>query len=433
MIFVDLQLICNFVGIFMRILQINKFHFPKGGADKHFLDLVKLLESKGHKVAEFCMLHSQNTKSEWSKYFVSTAGYTDEYNPWQKIKGVFRMFYSFEARKKINWILDDFQPDIVHIHNIYHQLSPVILFEIKKRKIPIVMTVHDYKLINPNYNLYHNGKFYNRGKSGKYYQCFLDKCVKNSYFKSFIAMLEMYWHNEILRTYKKNIDLYIVPSLFARNILSEGGVDGRKIAILPHFINKSEQTRTTLLYNNVAGVRYGFYFGRISKEKGVDELIKIFNEISGAKLYLAGALENNFEIKKSGNINYLGHLNQNQLTPCIRNARFIISGSRLPETFGLVALEAISQGKPFIGFRAGAYGEIIENGANGMLAENKEELKGMVIKLLKGKWQFDEEKIQTLAFQKYSSDNYEKNLAGLFSEVIQSGKAALFDKNRFSC
>ncbi len=100
------------------------------------------------------------------------------------------MFYSFEAKRKINAILDEFKPDIVHIHNIYHQISPAILFEIKKRGIPVVMTVHDYKLINPNHSLYLDGKPYQRCANGKYYQCFFDKCVKNSYAKSFLASLK---------------------------------------------------------------------------------------------------------------------------------------------------------------------------------------------------------------------------------------------------
>ncbi len=227
----------------MKILEINKFNFRKGGADKHFLDVIALLESKGHKVAVFSMAHPRNEKSFWEKYFLSEVGYTREYSLWQKIKGVGRMFYSFEAKRKINKLLDDFQPDIVHIHNIYHQLSPFILFEIKKRNIPIVMTVHDYKLINPNYNLYLNGKIYNRCQKEKYWQCFIDKCVKNSYLVSLIATLEAYWHNSWLKTYQKNIDLFIVPSNFVKNILTNYKIiNKKKIIILPHFTTVSANT-----------------------------------------------------------------------------------------------------------------------------------------------------------------------------------------------
>jgi len=129
----------------MKILEINKFHFVKSGADRHFLDLIKLLRSKGHEVAVFAMDHPKNEFSPWSKYFVSYVGYGEKDSLYHKAKGVFRMFYSLEARNKVNKLLDDFKPEIVHIHNIYHQISPSILSAIKKRGIPVVMTVHDYK------------------------------------------------------------------------------------------------------------------------------------------------------------------------------------------------------------------------------------------------------------------------------------------------
>ncbi len=388
----------------MRILQINKFNFSKGGADKHFLDLIELLKSKGHEVAVFSMRYPDNRPSDWSKYFLSYVGYNkNDSGLWEKIKGAGRMFYSFEAKQKINALLNEFKPDIVHIHNIYHQLSPIILFEIKKRKIPTIMTVHDYKLINPNYNLFHNGKFYNRCKNGKYYQCFLDKCVKNSYLKSFIAALEMYWHNKILKTYKKNIDLYIAPSLFARNILSDGGVDGRKIEILPHFIKSSN---TVFQYTGVKKKLYALYFGRISREKGIDKLIGIFESLNGIKLYLAGSVEDGLKIDNLKNAEYLGFLGQEELRKYIENSKFVISGSRLPETFGLVALEAIAQGKPFISFNAGAYSEIIQNGVNGYLANSEKELEETIKNVISGKIIFNSEKIKKEALEKYNSEKF---------------------------
>ncbi len=400
----------------MRILLINKFNFPKGGAYKHFLDLVGLLESNGHRVAVFSMRHPKNLPSRWEKYFLSTVGYTSEYTAWQKIRGIFRAFYSFEAKRKINKLLNDFQPDIVHIHNIYHQLSPAILFAIKKRKIPIVMTVHDYKLINPNYNLFHNGKFYNRCKNGKYYQCFLDKCVKNSYLKSFIAALEMYWHNKILKTYKRNVDLYIVPSLFVRNILSDGGVDGRKIEILPHFIKYGD---TIFQYAGVKEKPCALYFGRISKEKGVDKLINIFENLDGIRLYLAGSVEDDIQTDNLKNIKHLGFLGQEKLKKYIENSKFVISGSQLPETFGLVALEAIASGKPFLGFNTGAYSEIIQNGVNGYLANNENEMKKIINKIISGEIIFDSEKIKNEALEKYSPEKFYQTYLNLLKRLTK--------------
>ena len=359
----------------MRILEINKFYFIKGGAERHFFDLIDLLRDNNNEVAVFSMKHSRNKKTKWERYFLSTVGYNNGYTIWQKIKGVGRMFYSPEAKKKINKILDDFQPEVVHIHNIYHQLSPTILFEIKKRNIPIVMTVHDYKLVNPNYNLYHKNKFYNRCLNENFYQCFFDKCVKNSYLKSLMGALEMYWH-KWLGTYEKNIDQYIVPSEFAKSILVERGLNKNKIKVLPHFISQK-----SAIENNSSNIakkekieEYCLYVGRVISNKGIKRLVNIFSKIKGLKLYLAGEMDPGFNKSENKNVRYLGHLNQEKLKKYIKNSEFIISPSQLPETFGLIALEANIHGKPFVGYKTGAYPEIIQEKKNGFLFDTEKEL-----------------------------------------------------------
>jgi len=401
----------------MKILEINKFYFSKGGADKHFLDLVELLESAGNEVTVFSMRHARNLESPWKKYFISLVGYTEGYSSWKKLKGISRMFYSLEAKRKINALLDKFKPDIVHIHNIYHQLSPAILFEIKKRKIPIVMTVHDFKLISPNHGLFLNGKEYSRCREGKYYRCFFDKAIKNSYVKSFLAMLEAYWHGKILRTFEKNVDLYIAPSRFVKRTLVEDGLPEEKIAVLPHFIKKDEVCDDLIINES-----YAFYFGRISQEKGVRDLIEIFNNIEGMRLYLAGEIENNFEVKENNKVKYLGYLNQNQLTDYIKNSHCVVSGSKLPETFGLTALEAIANGKPFLGYKSGAFPEIIENGSNGFLAENKTKLWEAITKIARDEMKFNSKTIKKLAHNDFNAKRYSQNVMELFTSIIHLTK-----------
>jgi glycosyltransferase involved in cell wall biosynthesis len=397
----------------MRILQINKFLYPRGGADKHFLDVVELLQERGHRVAVFSMKHQKNFESRWQKYFLSYVGYNrEDSNFWEKIKGVGRMFYSFEANKKINQLLDDFDPEIVHIHNIYHQLSPCILFEIKKRNIPVVMTVHDYKLVNPNHSLFLNGKFYNRCREGKFYQCFLDKCVKDSYLKSLLATLESYWH-KWLGTYEKNVDLYVAPSVFARKILIERGINPGKIIVMAHF---SEDNKISA-ENKKPKTRYALYFGRISKEKGIDVLIDIFNELK-VPLYLVGAVEGNFEIQKSKFIEHLGFLEQEELKKKIAAADLVVSGSQLPETFGLAALEALSLGKPFVGFDSGAFGEIVENEKEGFICKDRREFSKSIKKI----WE-DEELRQYMSKKaiekagKFTKNEYAVKLEGIFKSL----------------
>ncbi len=403
----------------MRILEINKFYNAKRGADKQFLDVIDLLEKDGHQVAAFSMWQTDNKPSIWSKYFLSSVGYGDAFSFWQKIGGVFRMFYSLEAKRKINAIMDDFKPEIVHIHNIYHQMSPAILFEIKKRNIPIVMTVHDFKIINPNHSLRLNGKAYERCANKKYYQCFLDKAIKNSYAKSFLASAEMYWHGW-LGTYEKNIDLYIAPSQFTKSILIKWGIEEGKIFVLPHFISTSnnEDEKQNIYF---ATEKFAIYPGKISKEKGVDLLCDVFKDIKGMKLYLAGEIEEGFEIPTNANIRHLGFLNAAQLRRYLESAKCVVSGSQLPETFGLIALEALSNGKPFIGFNVGAYGEIIENSVDGAIVENQTEFISAIEEIAQDKKIFNQNDIKSHA-EKYSETQYLKKMMNILTAQTDKEK-----------
>jgi glycosyltransferase involved in cell wall biosynthesis len=386
----------------MRILEVNKFNHVRGGADKHFVDLVNLLQKGGHEVAVFAMDHPKNDSSEWSKYFVSRVDYENG-SVLNMIKGALRIFWSFEARRKIGKLLDEFQPEVVHVHNIYHQISPSILPEIKKRGIPIVMTVHDWKLICPNYLLNCDGKICEKCIAGKYWHCVAKKCVKKSYFKSLVCVLELYFHRR-LKIYDKNIDKYIAPSNFVKDILVKAGFPKEKISVLPHFIKANEKN----VSEKKDRVFYALYIGRVSREKGVDELIEIFKEMPD-NLVLAGTKDENFAIPESHNIRHIGFRSPREIKVLIQNAQFVVSASKLPETFGLIALEAIANKTPFIGYRTGAYGEIIIDGKNGFLAENKGELKAR-IEAMAGSTERDYD----FDIEKFSPDEYQKGVIDIF-------------------
>jgi len=407
----------------MKILEINKFNFAKGGADRHFMDLTKLLRDRGNEVAVFAMEHSKNEFSPWKKYFVSYVGYNHgDSTLWQKIKGTVRMFYSLESRKKISRLLDDFRPDIVHIHNIYHQISPSILSVIKKRGLPIVMTVHDYSLVCPDYLMDCNGKNWEEIKQKGWIYFVKNKCFKNSYLKSFLAILRFRLHKR-LNIYDKNIDLYISPSQFTKNILVKNGLKENKIMVLPHFY-----ARDSLEEKSQVNIRkkYVLYAGIISKNKGIKELVDVFQNIKNISLYLAGRKEEGFTLKKRENIKYIGFLSHKELSRYIKNALFLVSFSRLPETFGLIALDAISNGKPFIGFDSGAYGEIIKNAKSGYICKDLNEMKEKIEKLS------NDEKLRNLfsqnalkKAQEFNQKQYGNDILSRFDMIIQNKKQRL--------
>ena len=138
----------------MKILQINKYHYLKGGAERSYFNTIEILEKQGHEVAVFSMCHPQNKSTKWSKYFISNINYHQKQSLWKKIKLAGKMIYNREAVKNLEKLIKDFQPEVAHLHNIYHQLSPAIINVLKKHNIPIIMTLHDYKIICYSFGVY---------------------------------------------------------------------------------------------------------------------------------------------------------------------------------------------------------------------------------------------------------------------------------------
>jgi glycosyltransferase involved in cell wall biosynthesis len=232
------------------------------------------------------------------------------------------------------------------------------------------MTVHDYKLISPNYNLYLRGKIYDKICGEKYSQCFWNRCVNNSFVQSLICALEMWLHHKVLKVYEKNIDLFITPSNFVKDKLITAGYDRNKIKVVSHFCNPSGPmphriTSPSKGEDNVGN--YLLYFGRISEEKGIGVLIEAMKQLPDLKLKIVGEgpqfRNYGLQVTSYGlqNIKFLGYKNLDELQSLIKAAYLVIVPSLSPETFGLSALEAIALGKCVVGSDIGALPELIDN------------------------------------------------------------------------
>jgi len=353
----------------MKILQVNKFYYRKGGADIHFLELSELLEKKGNKVVPFSMEHEKNFKTPYSNHFVSKVDLSKLSFTLPGFKAVGRFFYSFEAKKKIEELIKKEKPELVHIHNIYHQISPSILSVFKKYKIPVVMTVHDYKLICPNYKLFTKGKVCERCKKHKYWNAVFNKCLKNSVIASTIACKEMFFH-KFLQVYEDGIDLYLTPSQFVKDKLVEWGFDGKKIKVLSHFVDLKEFQPS---YENE---NYILCYGRLSSEKGIDVLIKAMKKVkTETKLKIVGSGPEEDKLKKQvkksklKNVEFLGYKEKSEVIDIVQRSKFVVMPSVWYEVFGLSILEPFALGKPVIGSNIGAIPELIKEGDTGLLFE----------------------------------------------------------------
>lgn len=371
----------------MKILQVHKFYYLKGGAERYFFDVSELLEKNGHIIIPFAMQGKKNKPSEFEKYFVSEIDTSQVKFSWQGLRTAARFYYSFEARSKVEELIKKTKPELVHLHNIYHHLSPSILPIFKKYNLPVVMTVHDWKLICPNYLLFTKGEACERCKVYRYWNCVRYKCLKDSFLASAVAADAMCFNHWLWRPYKKYIDLFIAPSRFVKLKLIEWGYPKEKIEILPHSVKITGFMDPRFREGDKKEEDYILYFGRLSKEKGVDVLLEAMKELPEIKLKIAGTgpeysklqiadgkLKNACpEFTPTGisglgrRVEFLGFKEGKELEDLIDGARFVVAPSVVYETGGLVVLESFARAKPVVAAMIGGIPELVENKKTGLL------------------------------------------------------------------
>jgi glycosyltransferase involved in cell wall biosynthesis len=366
------------------------------------------------------MADPNNQKSVWSRYFVSKVSF-EKVELRNILKIASRMYYSLEARKNISNLLDGFHPNIAHIHSIYHHISPSIIFELNKRNIPIVQTVHDYHLIAPNHTLFHNGRICEITKSNKYYNAIFHKCIKNSYFASLADTIEHYFHS-----YWNVIDyinFFIAPSKFMRDKLIEYGLPSEKIYHLPNFID----CHSYPLAKNSGD--YILYFGRLSPEKGLKMLVNTMKLIPNIKLKIVGSGSEEKKLKslvkksRYSNIEFIGYRSGYKLIKLIKGCRFTILPSIYYENSPNVILEAFACGKPVVASRIGGIPELIKDKINGYLfeADNSKDCADKIFKL----WQAYKatDKLSMNARQTaerfYNPERHYSNIMKIYSRLVK--------------
>lgn len=359
----------------MKILLINKFLYPKGGDAICALATGELLRARGHEVVFWGMRHSDNADFPNAEDFVENVDYVRSGGARKQFRMAANLLYSLEAKRKVEAVIKSERPDLVHLHNFAHQISPSVLHVFKKYKIPVVMTMHDYKLICASYTLLSHGKLCEKCAGGAYFNCFREGCVKDSRAKSLLNTLEMYLHHKILRIYSL-VDVFISPSRFLKDKLGAMGFK-KRIEVLPNFINPSE-----FVSKYEAVERSICYVGRLSIEKGVATLIEAVKGLD-VTLKIIGdgplkeILEKETQSKGIKNVEFLGYKSNNELKDAIKRSMFLVIPSEWYENNPRSVIESFALGKPAIGARIGGIPELVKNHETGLTFEpgNVEDLR----------------------------------------------------------
>ena len=352
----------------MKILMMNNFNYARGGAENVFLSEIDLLKKNGHDVTVFSRRHPRNQQAAFSRYFPSEM-VTDAVTLSAKgLRSLLGLFYSPESKRRLMALLDTIEVDVAHAHNIYARLTTSVLDALTRRGVPTVMTLHDYKVICPNYKLMHHGRICEDCRGNGYYHAVLNRCHKDSLAASAIYGLETYF-NFLFNKYRGNVWRFISPSRFLKDKLIEFGWPGDRIEHIPNFMPVGD------FEPSYAPGEYFLYIGRLSTEKGIETLIKAFSHLenAGARLKIAGEGPLGGQLKQKAasdsRIVFCGYLSGASLEETTRKALAVVVPSEWYENAPLSVLEAMAYGKPVIGARIGGIPEMIEDGSSGFLYE----------------------------------------------------------------
>ncbi|MBA2426680.1 MAG: glycosyltransferase family 4 protein [Actinobacteria bacterium] len=349
----------------MRILHVNKFLYRRGGAEAYMLDVAGLQAKAGHEIEYFSMAHPMNLPSRFESHFPEEL----ELNPppsslGGKVRGAGRVLYSPASRRGMAAVLEAFRPDVVHLHNIYHQLSPSILRPLKDQGIPAVMTLHDYKLACPTYLFLDHGQVCEACLGGHFYNAVLRRCNDGSLLASSLSAIELTLHTAT-RAYSP-VRVFLCPSRFLLSKMTEAGVYPDRLRLLPNFVD---------VHRIKPGTEQGtrvLYAGRLSPEKGVDVLIEAA-ALAGIELDIAGdgPARAEFEAlaqRLGASVRWHGHMSQEALHDLTRTAAVAVMPSRCHENQPLGVLEAFACGVPVVGTTLGGIPDLIRPGTDGDLA-----------------------------------------------------------------
>jgi glycosyltransferase involved in cell wall biosynthesis len=364
----------------MKILFCNKYNFPFSGTEVYLFELMELLRSQGHEVALFSMADSRGEPTAYDQHFVPHIDFKDSTAGWlARAKLGAHAIYSTDARDRLRKMLKAFHPDIAHVRNIYHHLSPSILWELKEQRIPVIYHLNDFKLICPVYNMVTNGHACDQSCTGQYWKMLSKGCYEGPASSATLLMAEAYVHHWI-GTYGKCVDHFITPSQFAREQLTKNGFGGEKITVLPHFQNLPDAPPSVSLDAPI------LYFGRLSPEKGVDHLLRAMKAVPQVHLQIAGDGPQRVELEgltrtlSLENVEFTGHLTGKELEHRIAAARFTILPSLAYETLGKSILESYAWQRPVIASDLGSRRELVREGETGLLYQvgNVEQLSGAI-------------------------------------------------------
>lgn len=367
----------------MKVLIVNKFLYPNGGSETYIFRLGEELKRRGHEVQYFGMEHEGRIVGNHAECY--TANMDFHTGKLQKLLYPFKIIYSREAAHKMRIVLEDMQPDVVHLNNFNFQLTPSVIYAISKynkcygKKVRVIYTAHDSQLVCPNH-LMQNPITHvccDACLEHGVWQCTKRRCIHGSRVKSLIGTVEAKVY-KWLKTYRL-IDVVICPSNFLKEKLNTDPVLRKRTTVLRNFVDSQADVSA------LGKQEYVLYFGRYSEEKGIHTLAAVCRKLPEIPFHFAGSGPLEGELRELPNVKLLGFLSGETLVKEIAQARFVVFPSECYENCPFTVMEAQLYGTPVIGSDRGGTPELLKDGETGELFESGNE--EMLEKKIKDLWQ----------------------------------------------
>ena len=367
----------------MKIIIVNYRYFFSGGPERYLFNITELLQNNGHTVIPFSVKHAKNEFSEYEQYFLDPIGtgnevYANEYNKLSfdtLKKTMSRMLYSFEAKNKLEILIQKVEPDLIYVLHYQNKISASIFDAAKKFNIPVVNRISDFGQICANALLYRPKQkdICERCLHGSKLNAVVNKCVQESYVYSAIKATSLVISEQLVNT-KTKINAFVVPSKFTINKMIDYGFDVNKFHHIPSFFsNKVINTSTNISYKNFA-----LFIGRIEVEKGLFTLINAFIN-TNYNLKIIGFSNDGYQAElekflegKKHNVEFLGKKTFAEIIPFLEACAFTIVPSECYDNFPNSLIESYGFKKAVIASNLGSLKEMVDDNNTGLLFNPKD-------------------------------------------------------------
>lgn len=423
----------------MKIALVNYRYFISGGPERYYFNIKEILERNGHEVIPFSVKSSRNLPNDYERYFLDIVddevyfAQAKKKTPKMILKSFTRMFYSFEAKRKMRQLIREQKPDIVYIMQMHNKISPSIVDAARAEGVPVVHRISDFQYMCPN-ALFYNDRtgVCEECLKGHRMACVKNRCVLNSPVYSGIKMMAK-WLHDVMKVHIR-VDAFVVPSEFTYEKLHEYGIPYEKLNHIPTFFNLKERNP------EVEYKPYMLFVGRIEKQKGLMTLVKAFETLSyelkiigfsndgyedELKQYL-GSQDGGIKYGKNSNIEFLGKKSFEEIIPYLKTCLCTAVPSEWYDNFPNALIESYAFKKAVIATDFGSLQYMVEEGKTGLKFNygNIEDLQNKI------SWMFNHQAeaqqmgetgyklVETI----YSPDTHYNKLIQLMERVIRNKK-----------